>query len=465
MSRSIILVLAALVLPMCCLLQTAILAQGQSIDRPVDGPATNRSRELIVCIDGVGFSTIEKMRAEGHFQNFKQPSRMISPFPTLTNVSLTEVLEPAGASKTAGYEDNYFDVSGNKMRGGIMDRFNQKRFVRGTFRELFDYHPSALKSGLGYIAPPFSTYLEALTDLTTLKGKFRKANSPVFFAYIGSTDTLAHVGGERMVRSYVTRLEKVLQDIIWKSKVQVNVTVFSDHGNHFRKYARVSLKSALTNAGMRLESQIRDDRSVVLPQFGLVGCAVLFTKEENEPRLADIASGVRGVDFAAYATDNIVHIVAANGAATIERRGDRFRYNRIKGDPLGLAGAEKILRTSGKADSDTFTADSDWFEATKEAQRPDALRRIYEALNDQIRNPANVLLNFEDGYYTGNYFLDVVAILHATHGNLFQDQSFGFVMSTNHQPPGFVRAKDLWPSLGSPKLASSMNVSLESSVK
>jgi hypothetical protein len=450
---------------MCCLFQAAIFAQGQSIDGPVDGPTDDRSRELIVCIDGVGFSTIEKMRAEGHFKNFKQPSRMISPFPTLTNVSLTEVLGPAGASKSAGYEDNYFDVSGNKMRGGIMDRFNQKRFVKGTFRELFDYHPSALKSGLGYIAPPFSTYLEALTDLTTLKRKFRNSNSPVFFAYIGATDTLAHVGGERMVRSYVGRLEKVLQDTMRKNKVQVNVTVFSDHGNHFRKYARVSLKSALTSAGMRLESKIRDERSVVLPQFGLVGCAVLFTKEENEPRLADIVSGVRGVDFAAYATDSIVHIVAANGAATIERRGDRFRYRRIKEDPLGLAAAERVLLASGKADSDSFMADSDWFEASKAAQRPDALRRIYEALNDQISNPANVLLNFEDGYYTGNYFLDVVAILHATHGNLFQDQSFGFVMSTNHQPPGFVRAKDLWSALKSPKLARARAVSSETSLK
>ncbi len=454
MSRYRNLFSAALAITMCCILPAAIFAQEVLIDRAVDRPAS-RSRELILCIDGVGFSTIEKMRAEGHFKIFKSPSRMISPFPTLTNVSLTDVLEPAGVGKSAGYEDSYFDASANKMRGGVVDRFNQKRFVKGTFRELFDYHPSALKSGLGYVAPPFSTYLEALTDLTAMKRRFRNSSSPVFFAYIGSTDSLAHVGGDRMLRSYLARLEKTLDDIIRDGKEQIEVTVFSDHGNHFRKYARVSLKSALRDAGMRLEKKIKDERSVVFPQFGLIGCAVLFTKEANEERVAEIASRVKGVDFAAYATGDIVHIKAAEGAATLEMRGDRFRYQPGTRDPLGLEAEQQSLTAQGKADPDGFVDDNDWFEATKESRRPDALRRIYEALRDPIRNPANVILNFEDGYYTGNYLLDAVATLHATHGNLFQEQTFGFVMSTSHQLPAFVRAKDVWPALRSPQLAKS----------
>jgi hypothetical protein len=182
---------------------------------------------------------------------------------------------------------------------------------------------------------------------------------------------------------------------------------------------------------------------------------VLFTKEANEERVAEIASRVKGVDFAAYATGDIVHIKAAEGAATLEMRGDRFRYQPGTGDPLGLAATRLSLTAQGKTDSDGFVDDNDWFEATKESKRPDALRRVYEALSDPIRNPASVILNFEDGYYTGNYLLDVVAVLHATHGNLFQEQTFGFVMSTRHQLPAFVRAKDLWPALNSPQLAKS----------
>ena len=70
---------------------------------------------------------------------------------------MSKILEPAGARMTAGYEDTFYDTEANRMRGGILDRFRSGRFVRGTFRELFDYHPSALKSGLSYAAPPVST--------------------------------------------------------------------------------------------------------------------------------------------------------------------------------------------------------------------------------------------------------------------------------------------------------------------
>src|SRR5215467_9347584 len=111
-------------------------------------------RHLIICIDGVGFSTMSKMRAQGRFKIFNPPSRMISTFPSLTNAALSKILEPAGARMTGGYEDNFFDTEANRMRGGILDRFRSQRFIHGTFRELFDYHPSAFKSGLGYLAPP-----------------------------------------------------------------------------------------------------------------------------------------------------------------------------------------------------------------------------------------------------------------------------------------------------------------------
>ena len=201
------------------------------------------ARHVIICIDGVGISTISKMRAKGHFKMFHPPSRMISTFPSLTNAALSTILEPAGATMSSGYEDNFFDTESNRMRGGILDRFRSGRFVRGTFRELFDYHPSALKSGLGYAAPPLSTYIESRTDLIRLRQKAKNSDQPVFFAYTGATDSLAHLGGEIFLRSFLEGLDGAVEDIVRDSKVPVAVTIFSDHGNHFRKYRRVALKS------------------------------------------------------------------------------------------------------------------------------------------------------------------------------------------------------------------------------
>lgn len=441
-----------LVLLLACALLSGIFISKASSNVTLLVDATPRARHLLICVDGVGFSLIEKMRAEGRFQLFQKPSRMIAPFPTLTNVAMTEMLEPVGAQPAAGYEDNYFDVEKNKMRGGLLDRFNEKRFINGTFRELFDYHPSAIKSGLGYALPPLSTYLEALTDLVRLKQKFKASHEPVFFGYIGSTDSLAHLGGERMVRSFLSKLDDSIKDMVRESGGQLQVTLFSDHGNHYRDYKRVSLKSALRRDGFRLEGKIKDARSVVLPQFGLIGCALLFTQEENETRLANLTAQVRGVDFTVYERNGIVYVVNRDGRATIERRGGDFRYVAETGDPLELKNTLSILIAKGKADIDGFINDEDWFAATREIKRPDVLRRVYEGATENIRNRANVILSFEDGYYSGSYTLDIFAFLQATHGNVMREQSFGFVMTTGVELPEYLRASEMWAAIGTPQL-------------
>ncbi|HEV7903904.1 MAG TPA: hypothetical protein VGO96_08695 [Pyrinomonadaceae bacterium] len=426
-------------------------AQAQQSARETN-EANAARRQLIICVDGVAFQTIEKMRAEGRFKLFRQPARMIAPFPSLTNLALSEILKPAGAGEAVGYEDNYFDVEHNKMRGGLLDRFRGARFIKGTFRELFDYHPSAVKSGLGYAAPPASTYLESLTDVLRLKQKFRASHEPVFFAYTGASDSLAHLGGERMLKSFLVRLDETVKDIVREGGGRVEVTIFSDHGNDFEGYRRVSLKSALRRANFKLQQKVKDERSVVLPQFGLVGCAVMWTKESNEARLSQVVSRVRGVDFAAYEKDNLVYVLNERGAATIERRGGRFRYRPAQGDPLELLPVAEKLKRQGKSDTENFIADEDWFAATIESARPDVLRRVFEGVSERVNNRANVLVNFADGYYTGSASLDLFAFLQATHGNLGARQSFGFVMSSALDLPPYLRARDVWRAIGSPVL-------------
>ena len=370
---------------------------------------------------------------------------MISTFPSLTNAALSQILEPAGARMTGGYEDNFFDTRANRMRGGILDRFRSERFVRGTFRELFDYHPSAIKSGLGYVAPPLSTYLESLSDLIRLRQKVKRSRQPVFLAYTGATDSLAHVGGEALLRNFLERLDETIEEIIRDSKTPIIVTIFSDHGNDFRKYHRVGLKDPLRQAGFKLGSRIKDDQSIVLPQFGLVGSAVLFTRDKNEERVAHVLGTVEGVDFVAYEQNGIVHVVNPQGTATIEKRDGAYRYLPLNGDPLDLLSIIANQRNG----SDGFIRDEDWFALTRGGSRPDVVRRIFEATTRGVLNRANVIVNLEDGYYTGSSLLDALTVLQATHGNIGQEQSYGFVMSTMDELPPYVRAGELWETLGS----------------
>jgi len=405
------------------------------------------ARYLIICVDGVGISTISKMRAEGHFKMFHSPSNMISTFPSLTNVALSKILESAGASMTGGYEDNFFDREANRMRGGILDRFRNRRFIRGTFRELFDYHPSAIKGGLGYAAPPLSTYLESLSDLIRLRQKAKRSRRPVFVAYTGATDSLAHLGGEALLRRFLKRLDETVEDIVRHSSAHITVIIFSDHGNDFREYRRIALKEPLRQVGFTLGNRINDDQSVVLPQFGLVGSGVLFARDKNQERLAGVLASLEGIDFVTYERKGIVHVANRDGEAMIEKRGDKYRYLATTGDPLDLL---PIVQQIGnrRNGADGFVKDEDWFAMTCASIRPDVVRRVFEGATQGVLNRANVIVNLQDGYYTGSSFLDALTVLQATHGNIGPGQSYGFVMSTKHELPVYVRAGDLWKTLG-----------------
>jgi len=398
------------------------------------------TRHLVICVDGVGHETFAKMRAEGRFALFREPSRMIASFPSLTDVSMTEILQPAGAGPSNGYEDRYFDRGSNRIRGGLFDRFRQKKFVESGFRRLFDDQPSAVASGLASAAPPASAYVETLSEIVQVRRKFLATDDSVCFVYVGGTDTLAHLGGERMLRSALARLDAAVAKIVEESPAAVEVTIFSDHGNAFGEYRRVSPDSALRRAGFRVAKSLRGPRDVVAPRFGLVAAAMIFTSEENEAEVASVCAGVRGVEFASYETDGVATVVSRDGRARIERRGDDFRYVPETGDPLGLArfGPE-------------FRSDAEWFEATRDGAYPDAVRRVYEGtMGDRVRNRASVIVSLADGYYAGSRTLDLFAFMRAAHGNLGRGESLGFVASTARDLAPYVRAADVWASIGNP---------------
>ena len=411
-------------------------------------------RHIIICLDGVGVSAIEELQSQGHLAMFRPPSNMISTFPSLTNAAISSILAPSGAKTPLGYEDTYFDITANKMRGGLVDRLRSDRFIRRTYRQLFDYHPSAIKSGLAYIGAPYSIYLESLSDLSRLRQKAKRTRQQVFLGYIGATDTLAHLGGEKLLYRFLKRLDETVQDFLRDNKTVV--TVFSDHGNHFRSYQRASLRAPFEEAGFKLETRITDERSVVFPQFGLVGSAVLFSRIGNKNDLAEVAAAIEGVDFAAYEKDDVVHIVKSDSEATIEKRGESYRYRSVKGDPLGL---NDLAVGVVNNESAGFLADDVWFEATRHGPRPDVIKRIFDGTTDTVVNRGSVVINLQDGYYTGSSFLDALSTLRATHGNIGRGQSYGFAMSTSITLPSHLRSHELWKLLGFPKLVRSKAVS------
>jgi len=78
--------------------------------------AQTRPRRLLLCLDGVPYELMNQAMQRGLFDKFNAPSRLLSPFPTMTNIALSAML---GASVPLGYETIYFDRGARELRGGI----------------------------------------------------------------------------------------------------------------------------------------------------------------------------------------------------------------------------------------------------------------------------------------------------------------------------------------------------------
>lgn len=429
-----------LVLPLYLLICCTILPV-TSLWRHSTASSITSPRRLVLVLDGVPWQTINELKAEGAFRSFRQPARMISTFPSLTNPAMIEILQSESA---AGYEDHYFDRESNRLRGNIQDRLIGRSFIRGTFRETFDYHAPAFKGALGYIAAPAGAMLLAQLDLTEFKEAFLRSDAPLFVGYIGETDSLAHLGGEWPLKSFLLTLDRTIEEMITESGGRLEVEMFSDHGNHFDTYRHVKLNDAIKNSGLKTVKSLVDERSVVLPKYGLVGSSELFTSPENRKGLAETCSAVEGVDFAVYSESPVsIQLVSSRGRAMILRRENRFAYRDLGGDPLQLRDIVDSLSDRGVLDADGFAGEDDWWQATKSHRYTDPLRRIFGGFNFYVDNPADVIVSYKDGYLLGSPFLSIFAEMRATHGNLLRGETDGFAMSTRQDLGDAVRGTDL----------------------
>ena len=398
-------------------------------------------RRLVIVLDGVPFQTITDLRAEGRFRRFREPARMISTFPSLTNAAMIEILQ---AEESPGYEDHYFDREHNRLLGSIQDRLNGGKFIQGTFRETFDYHAPAFKGSLAYLAAPVGAVVVAHFDLSSFRQAFRQSNAPLFVAYIGETDSLAHLGGEKPLKSFLRTLDRTVEELIAESGGQLEVEMFSDHGNNYADHTEVKLNDAINSAGFKTEKSLKQPNSVVLPKHGLVGSSMLFTAAENRARLAAICADVTGVDFTVYAPEeNVGELISKRGRARVWRDGDRYKYEGFGGDPLNLNKVIEEMKSCGAMDENGFATREDWWQATRHHDYVDPLRRLFDGFSQYVKNRADVIVSYEDGYLLGSPLLSVFAQMRATHGNLLRGETEGFAMSTRQSLNEAVRGYEL----------------------
>lgn len=377
-----------------------------------------RPRRLLLCLDGVPHKLIEAARHRGLFDAFASPTRLLSPFPTMTNVALSAML---GATPPAGYESLYFDRSARELRGGIRKYIGRRTpdKIPSSYMDDLDYQEPLPFEFLIYVAP------ESIwrADMGKFRERFRAAPPDRdYFAFLKATDGLLHSQGPARLAIALESLDQILREISEHCGSETEIVMFSDHGMNLEQNRRSPLKSTLERRGLR----------VVIPAFGLCSYVAIYCDEQVIPEVARATVEVEGVDFAVYKDGQAVVVESDRGRARIESADEGLRYVTETGDPLELGFFGRGFKT-----------DESWFQETASHKYPDAVPNIYKSLfTPRVQHTADVLVSLKDGYYFGWTPFGRFVNLEATHGNALQSSSNAFLMSTHRQFPEYVRADD-----------------------
>jgi hypothetical protein len=409
-----------------------------------------RPRRLLLCLDGVPLEVIEGAKGRGLFESFSAPSRLLSPFPTLTNVALSGML---GATPPLGYESLYFDRAARELRGGVRKYIGARTPDKtpSSYMDELDYQEPLPFEFLVYVAP------EAVwrADMRRFRERFRAASQTRdFFAFLKGTDGLLHIRGRGRLEAALESLDRILREIQAWCGDETEIVLFSDHGMNLEENRRIHLQTHLRRQGFKITDRLRERSSVAIPAFGLCGYAALYcTDDVDASRAAEAVMDLEGVDFAIHRDGaSAILLRGERGTARIHRRengvGIKYRYEQIAGDPLQLSQTVNGLKSDDQLDEQGFAPDSLWYERTASHIYPDALSNLYQSLHEpRVHHTADVLLSLHDGYYYGMSFFSRFVRLAATHGNALRASTSAFMMSTHRSFPAHVRASDAQPYL------------------
>jgi len=380
---------------------------------------------LVLAMDGIPYGVVETMYRKGHFQNFYPPAKMVSTFPSMTDVAFTEIF---GLHPTRGYQQVYYSRKENRVVGGL----GSEMFELEEFERHFD---SIVHSKSHLLMLYITCYRAANIEWDQLKKKFwASKKKPKFYGYIAATDAIGHRFGHKGLKKQLKTIDGEITKLRneYKSKTgrELRIIMLSDHGNTLVKGKLINANIELKKRGFNIENTIRNEKSVVSTVAGVVGYWALYATQERAPSLADKLTDMEGVDLVMYRHIDEKSIVVAKehekAIISYDKNNNRGRYKAIKGDPL-----EYLELLSGGGD---FIDQKEIFDRTLNSKYPNAIYRIYRCFNGSVKNPATLIVSLKPGYEFSNKLIKTAAVVGkrwGTHGSLHAADSLGIYMRTD----------------------------------
>jgi hypothetical protein len=376
--------------------------------------------QALICVDGVPLGIMKEVMAAGAFPSFRPPAPLISTFPAITEVMLTELY---GTEYQPGYGLRYYHRDANALRGGL----SSPEAISIWF-DLYDYITPIIERGIIYKWARWGD-----VDIDRTLRLLDRADSGLFLLHLDATDAMLHVNRPEVTRRWLERFSRRIEEFL--ARRDAEIVIFSDHGNDLTPCRRVDIEGGLKQAGFQSGSTIQGESGVAILPTGLISVSYLYTKRKAE--VAEALTRVAGVDFSVHESGGRVFVVSDRGTAAIDRSPDGalFAYRPLSGDPLRLETTVMRLAARGLLSADGLAPNRAWFEETIGHDYPDPLKAAWDGVTGHVVNVADVLVSLKDGWHCGSKMLALLVKFVGTHGSMTRGSITGFAVSNRRALP------------------------------
>jgi len=390
----------------------------------------------VILLDGIPYDLVVKMIEEGHFRLFYPPSRVVGPFPSMTDTAYTELFMPGELN---GFEAMYYDRDKKVLSDG------DTVYLRGEnepWAKKIDYRASMLLDPIGYLNPDFVFNHE----LSAIEKMIDSHPCGTSIGYSVGTSNMGTRKGEAGLRICLNAVDQLCEKIVYERKGRCRITLMADHGHNLKSAKYFSMTSAVKSCGYRPVRKLEGPKDVVVIEFGLVTNSAMYTDDPDGLAKAILAK-YDETELAIYPMviegERKIVVRSRNGLAYINKKANGYTYEKVAGDPLQLDGIIGKLKSMGKVSKTGVIDDKAFFEATVDFEYPDALARIWRGFNGLVKYPADLVVTIRDGWYCGKPGFAKTINVASTHGSLNRMNTETFVMTTIGPLPKAIRICDV----------------------
>jgi hypothetical protein len=383
---------------------------------------------LVLALDGIPYDVFASAQRSGCFQDFKPAARLVSTFPSLTDVAFSAI---AGTQPPQGYQVMRFDPERNHVVGDTLRSLSSSAHahVPADSRPHSSWHRM-----LSYVA----SSREAVHDLRTTREDFLHSDKATFVAYVEESDAVLHVHGRAGAEKFLRRVDAFVRDLEDTVRARTGrslaIDIVSDHGSTMERGHAVPLEADLARCGFRRSQRLLGENDVAYSLAGIIASVAIACAPDRAEAVARCVADDAGVDAVTFMRGEAVVVLARGGEAEVRLVGtqpESYSYRVLRGDPLGLGQLVGITEAT-PLPADHVVLEEDAFRATSDGPCPDPLRRTWRAFHGAVNEPTQVLVSLGDGYEAGNGAVRFLAALRGragTHGSLTRLASLGVFAS------------------------------------